>query len=113
MIKDLDDLDGVDWAALGHAWGAADDVPDLLRRLVGPEPEARADALRGLRGAVHLHGDVFDSTVAAIPFLLGLAVDSRVPDRAGVLRLLAGIGGATRREDPGPDFVAARAAVAG
>ncbi|MGI5183903.1 hypothetical protein ACQEVZ_47375 [Dactylosporangium sp. CA-152071] len=113
MIKDLDDLDGVDWAALGHAWGAADDVPDLLRRLAGPEPEVRADALNGLRGAVHLHGDVFDSTVAAVPFLLALAGNPRVPDRAGVLRLLAGIGGATRREDPEPDFVAARVAVVG
>ncbi|MFF5232974.1 hypothetical protein [Dactylosporangium sp. NPDC000521] len=112
MIKELDDLDGVGWGALGHAWGAADDVPDLLRRLAGPEPRDRADALSGLRGAVYLHGDVFDGTVAAIPFLLGLASDPRVPDRAGVLRLLAGIGGATRREDQDPDFVAARAAVA-
>ncbi|MET7393518.1 hypothetical protein ABZS66_08500 [Dactylosporangium sp. NPDC005572] len=112
MIKELDDLDGVDWGALGHAWGAADDVPDLLRQLIGPEPQARAGALNVLRGTVYLRGDVFDSTVAAIPFLLALAGDSRVPDRAGVLRLLAGIGGATRREDPGPDFVAARVAVA-
>ncbi|MDG6105759.1 hypothetical protein Daura_18895 [Dactylosporangium aurantiacum] len=113
MIKDLDELGGVDWGALSHAWGAADDVPDLLRRLVGPDPRGRADALGELRGTVHRHGDVFDGTVAAIPFLLAVAGDARVPDRAGVLRLLAGIGGATRREDPGPDCTAARAAVAG
>ncbi|GGM83354.1 hypothetical protein ACFFX1_37465 [Dactylosporangium sucinum] len=112
MIKELDDLDGVGWGALSHAWGAADDVPDMLRRLVGPEPQARADALSELRGTVYRHGDVFDSTVAAIPFLLAAADDPRLPDRAGVLRLLAGIGGATRRDDPDPDFVAAREAVA-
>ncbi|MFC5004167.1 hypothetical protein ACFPIJ_40875 [Dactylosporangium cerinum] len=112
MINDFDDLAAVDWSALGHAWGAAGDVPDMLRRLVGPDPAERDDALRELHGVVHRDGEVFDSTVAAVPFLLAAAGDAHVPGRAGVLQLLAGIGGAFRLDDPAAEFHAARAAVA-
>ncbi|MEU4215005.1 hypothetical protein AB0F10_06545, partial [Actinoplanes sp. NPDC026623] len=92
-------VDEVAWDLLSHAYGAATDVPDLLRALTDPDPAVRENALDAMYGAVHHQGDVYDSTVAVIPFLLRLVADRRRPGRAAVVELLAGIGGAG---DTGP-----------
>ncbi|MEU6913953.1 HEAT repeat domain-containing protein [Streptomyces olindensis] len=85
-------IDEVDWASLRHAHGSAEDVPGLLRGLTSADPAERATALDGMYGAVHHQGDVYDSTLACVPFLLALAVREEVPDRAGVVELLVSIG---------------------
>lgn len=33
------EVDFIDWAALRHNYGSAADVPGLLRRCAGPDPE--------------------------------------------------------------------------
>ncbi|MFJ8692203.1 PBS lyase [Streptomyces roseolilacinus] len=86
-------IDEVDWASLGHAYGPADDVPALLRGLASDDPAERERALDGLYGTVHHQGDVYDSTLACIPFLLELVACPDVQDRGCVVELLAGIGG--------------------
>jgi HEAT repeat protein len=86
-------IDEVDWAALGHAYGPADDVPDLLRGLASADPAERETALDGMYGAVHHQGDVYDSTLACIPFLLELVANEAVQDRGGIVELLTSIGG--------------------
>ncbi|MER6911684.1 hypothetical protein ABT354_08440 [Streptomyces sp. NPDC000594] len=86
-------IDEVDWAALGHAYGPADDVPELLRGLASGDPAEREAALDGMYGAVHHQGDVYDSTLACIPFLLELVADPAVQDRGGIVELLTSIGG--------------------
>ncbi|WP_267244867.1 PBS lyase [Streptomyces sp. PR69] len=86
-------IDEVDWASLKHAYGPADDVPELLRGLASADPAEREKALDGMYGAVHHQGDVYDSTLACIPFLLELAAADAVPDRGGVIELLTSIGG--------------------
>ncbi|RST11608.1 HEAT repeat domain-containing protein [Streptomyces sp. WAC05374] len=86
-------IDEVDWASLGHAYGPADDVPDLLRGLASPDPVEREVALDGMYGAVHHQGDVYDSTLACIPFLLELVAEPEVQDRGCVIELLTSIGG--------------------
>ncbi|MFD5161129.1 HEAT repeat domain-containing protein [Streptomyces hawaiiensis] len=85
-------IDEVDWASLRHGYGSAEDVPGLLRGLASADPAERQTALDGLYGAVHHQGDVYDATVACVPFLLALAVREEVPDRAGVVELLVSIG---------------------
>ncbi|MFJ8593895.1 HEAT repeat domain-containing protein [Streptomyces sp. NPDC093598] len=85
-------IDEVDWASLRHAYGSAEDVPGLLRGLASADPAERQTALDGMYGAVHHQGDVYDSTLACVPFLLALAVSEEVPDRAGVVELLVSIG---------------------
>jgi hypothetical protein len=50
-------------------------------------------------GAVHHQGDVYDCTVAAIPFLIEAAANPDARGRAEVVKLLASIGGADR-DDP-------------
>ncbi len=86
-------LDDIDWAALSHAYGSAEDVPDMLRGLVSPDAATREIALDGMEGAVHHQGDVYDSTIAAIPFLIEAAGRPGAPGRDEVLKLLASIGG--------------------
>uniref|UniRef100_UPI0031DF7F39 HEAT repeat domain-containing protein n=1 Tax=Streptomyces hawaiiensis TaxID=67305 RepID=UPI0031DF7F39 len=86
-------MDEVDWASLRHAHGSAEDVPGFLRGLASSDPAERRTALDGMYGAVHHQdGDVHDSTLASVPFLLALADREEVRDRAGVVELLVSIG---------------------
>jgi hypothetical protein len=87
-------LDDPDWASMHHAYGPATDVPELLRGLLADDAQAREVALDGLYGAVHHQGDIYDCTIACVPFLLQAVADAHVPDRDGILGLLASIGGA-------------------
>ncbi|WP_372499415.1 HEAT repeat domain-containing protein [Streptomyces sudanensis] len=86
-------IDEVDWASLGHAYGPADDVPALLRGLASDDPAEREWALDGMYGTVHHQGEVYDSTLACIPFLLELVARPDLQDRGCVVELLASIGG--------------------
>lgn len=86
-------IDEVDWASLEHSYGPADDVPELLRGLASADPTERERALDGMYGTVHHHGDVFDSTLACIPFLMELVADPLVEDRGAIIELLTSIGG--------------------
>ncbi|WP_199514582.1 HEAT repeat domain-containing protein [Nucisporomicrobium flavum] len=63
----LDGLDEVDWAALTHAYGPADDVPGLLREA----------ALSDLYERLFPQGTVYPATAAAVPFLVELAAEGR------------------------------------
>ncbi|MFE7273487.1 HEAT repeat domain-containing protein [Streptomyces sp. NPDC057623] len=93
-------IDDVDWASMGHAYtDSATDVPDLLRDLASDDPARREIALDGMYGAVHHQGDVYDSTVACIPFLFELVTTASVADRGSVVHLLCSIAG-EREPDP-------------
>ncbi|MEU2115804.1 PBS lyase [Streptomyces sp. NPDC016459] len=95
----LTGIEEVDWASLGHAYGPADDVPELLRGLASADPAERETALDGMYGAVHHQGDVYDSTLACIPFLLELVADPAVQDRGCLVELLTSIGGIELDDD--------------
>ncbi|MFD8080872.1 hypothetical protein ACFV4F_04140 [Kitasatospora sp. NPDC059722] len=115
MHDPLDGLDDIDWAALNHAYGPATDVPGLLRDLTSPDPAERDHALDALYGGVHHQGDVYDSTLACLPFLCALAAAPAVADRGSLLTLLDSIGeSAARRAEladhlPDPQAVVTRA----
>lgn len=95
----LTGIEEVDWASLGHAYGPADDVPALLRGLASADSAERETALDGMYGAVHHQGDVYDSTLACIPFLIELVADPAVQDRGGIVELLTSIGGIELDDD--------------
>ncbi|MET7595779.1 HEAT repeat domain-containing protein [Streptomyces sp. NPDC005481] len=100
-------IDEVDWVSMDHAYGSAEDVPALLRGLASPQPEERERSLDGMYGAVHHQGDVYDSTLACIPFLFALIASEDVPDRGGLVELLASIGGGTVDPQDGDEEYAA------
>ncbi|MBM7439379.1 hypothetical protein [Streptomyces sp. HB132] len=86
-------IDDVDWASMGHAYGDASDVPDLLRGLASSDAGEREIALDAMHGAVHHQGDVYDSTVACIPFLFELVGTVGLPGRGEIVDLLRSVEG--------------------
>ncbi|MGV4986448.1 HEAT repeat domain-containing protein [Streptomyces sp. NRAIS3] len=92
-------IDEVDWASLRHAYGSAEDVPGWLRALASADTVERATALDGMYGALHHQGNVYDSTLACVPFLLSLVACEELPDRGGIVELLVGIGAESAHGD--------------
>lgn len=84
----LDGLDEINWSSLTHAYGKADDVPELLKTLLSSNKEERDDALYDLFGNIWHQGTVYDATPHAIPFLIELLQNEITPDREGVTHLL-------------------------
>jgi tetratricopeptide (TPR) repeat protein len=81
----LERLEEVPWDTLEHAYGTADDVPDLLRRLLLPDPKARAEAQHELYGNIFHQGTRYPATPYVIPFLIEMCADLSVPDRFWLL----------------------------
>jgi hypothetical protein len=85
----LERLDDVPWAKLGAVMGPGHSVPEEIRRLLYPDPEARRRALDRLTWILFDEGTPDRVTPAVIPFLIELAAEPAVPDRPDLLRLLA------------------------
>ncbi|MFJ9011475.1 HEAT repeat domain-containing protein [Streptomyces canus] len=81
-------LDDIDWAALGHANGSAEDVPGQLRAVCGPDEEARENAFRSLFGNIFHQGTRYSASPYAVPFLTRVAVAGPASARADALLLL-------------------------
>jgi hypothetical protein len=97
----LDRLDQIPWDRLTHAYGPAKDVPDLLRRLRTALPGLTGEEspLWHLFGNIWHQGTVYEATAYAVPFLIELAACPLVPDRVGILGLLAEIATGTSYRD--------------
>lgn len=79
-----------DWSHLEHAYGCADDVPEMLAALTDPDPERRASARTGLHASLAHQGvHQFEATVHAIPAIVAAVAAPATPDRGPLLRLLA------------------------
>jgi hypothetical protein len=87
----LDGLDQIDWARLGHAYGAADDVPEQIRALCSAEPAERSAARWKLYGNIFHQGTRYEATAYAVPFLLEVLGAPDAADRAELLELLTAI----------------------
>jgi hypothetical protein len=91
-MKQSDDLmaglDDIDWAALGHAYGSAEDVPDQLRAVCGPDEEARESAFRSLFGNIFHQGTRYSASPSAVPFLARIAAAGPPGSRGDALLLL-------------------------
>ena len=64
-------LDSPRWAELTHAYGTADNIPPLLRKLGGPSAQRRSgDAWPELWSALAHQGDVYPASFAAVPHVV-------------------------------------------
>ena len=81
----LERLDKVPWAELEHAYGSAEDVPALLRKLLSPDPEVRRKTIWTLYGNVFHQGTRYPATPYVIPFLMELCECSETPKRGHLL----------------------------
>jgi hypothetical protein len=101
----FDGMEAIDWGSMRHAYGPAVEVPGLLRGLVDPDPAVRESSLDAMRHGVHHQGDVYDSTLAVVPFLLEALLTPGLAGRDEIAGLLASIGAADEwpYEDDGDD----------
>jgi hypothetical protein len=93
----LDGIDDIDWAALEHAYGSADDVPGLLRAVGSVDARVRDEVLEELFSSLCHQGSVYSATAAAVQFVAKLALDGP-GDRLPLLWLLHGAANGTGRE---------------
>jgi hypothetical protein len=85
----LEHLSSINWSDLSHAYGPADDVPQLLRDLASPTEEMHGRALGTLYTTIYHQGTVYQASAYAVPFLIDLLQQEQVPERDGILGLLA------------------------
>src|SRR5262245_2170965 len=95
----LEGLDKIDWSELAHAYGAADDVPDLLRSLASADSDERENAFHELYGNIWHQGTVYAATVQVVPFLLELLESPKVESKDQILVLLAHLARGGSRPD--------------
>jgi len=87
----LEELDRVDWARLGHAYGPAVDVPDQIRALRSPEADVRRKARGKLYGNIFHQGTRYEATAYAVPFLLEILAAADSADRSDLIGLLTAV----------------------
>ncbi|WP_405831306.1 hypothetical protein [Streptomyces sp. NBC_01176] len=87
-MKSPAELDDVPWSALTHAYGSAEDVPELIRALYQGDEETAAEAIHELYGNIHHQGSVYPASAPAVPFLAH-AVHHASGRREDLLMLLA------------------------
>ncbi|MFF3849308.1 HEAT repeat domain-containing protein [Streptomyces sp. NPDC002328] len=119
FVHPLDGLDAHPWSSFSHAYGPAEDLPDLLRALVDVDVDVDVDgdadvdeaddALSELYGSVLHQGTVYAASAEAVPFLARIAAAGH--RTAGVLTLLGGM--AESEDEHGVAPGAVRDAVAG
>lgn len=109
LVHPLDGLDSHPWSSFSHAYGSAEDLPDLLRALADSDAGAAAEALSELHGSVLHQGTVYAASAEVAPFLARIAVAGR--QVADVLMLLGDMAESEDEHGVAPGTV--RAAVAG
>jgi hypothetical protein len=93
MSRMFNGLYDIDWSSMRHAYGSAEEVPELLVAMRSADTDERDKALSRYWGVVHHQGGVYPCTTASLPFLFEQAGDATAPDRAAVVKLLVSIGG--------------------
>ena len=63
-------LSEVSWSKLGHAYGAASDVPFFLRQLCHPRYTKRDAVVETLYSNIYHQGSLYSATPFAVPFLM-------------------------------------------
>ncbi|EGE39515.1 hypothetical protein SACT1_0097 [Streptomyces sp. ACT-1] len=96
----INEIDGVDWGSMSHAYGPASDVPGWLKGMASADPGVREEAFSGFCNAAHHQGGVYPCTAASLPFLFEMADSPATPDRGSVIGLLLSIGRECLDMDP-------------
>jgi len=107
LVHPLDGLDDHPWPSFSHAYGSAEDLPDLLRALAGTDEGAADEALSELYGSVLHQGTVYAASAEAVPFLARIAAAGH--RTADALVLLGGMAESDDEHGVAPGVV--RAAV--
>lgn len=94
-------LDSPLWGKLNHAYGPAEDVPDLLEELSAKESlvgSADEEPMFRLWSSLYHQGAVYSGSYAAFPHLVRIAESKDLHSRGEILQLAAAI--ASGHDDP-------------
>ena len=95
------------WDSLQHAYGAATDIPDLLRaleRASGPTSDYRDEPWFSLWSSLCHQGDIYSASYAAVPHIVRIASAAAGPIAFGFFLLPASIEVA-RHQGRGPPLL--------
>jgi hypothetical protein len=95
----LNGLDQIVWAEVQGAYGAATEMPELLRRLLSADSRERLSAFEQLEDIINHQGGITPAALVTAPFLVEIATAPTAPDRGSLVRLLAdlSVGGSHER----------------
>lgn len=99
-------LDDPHWGNLQHAYGAASDIPALLRALAlsaGPKSGYKDEPWFSLWSSLCHQGDVYSASYAAVPHIVKIACETEMPIDFSFFQLPAAVEVA-RRTGHGPDI---------
>jgi len=102
-------LDDPRWSELGHAYGSAGDVPELLRTLASatdPIADYKDEPWYSLWSSLCHQGDVYTASYAAVPHIVQIAAQTTKPLDFSFFQLPTAIEIA-RLKGRGPDLPAA------
>jgi hypothetical protein len=91
QANDQDPLAGlseIDWSNLEHAYGTAEDVPPLIRKLQSSDKEDLTSAYGVLYANIFHQGSRYSASREVVPFLYRLAISPKTLLREEILRLL-------------------------
>src|SRR5260221_12651059 len=74
----LETLKTVHWEELSHAYGEANDIPELLLALTSGEQITRERAIETLFTNIYHQGTVYQASAYAAPFLIELLTHEKV-----------------------------------
>ena len=80
-------IEAIEWDKLSHAYGAADDIPQLLKDLLSPG-EPCQEAHLALFGNIYHQGTRYSASAAAVPFLIKLIARDETPRKDNLIFLL-------------------------
>ncbi|RSM19487.1 hypothetical protein CDV31_001647 [Fusarium ambrosium] len=84
-------LDDIDWASLQHAYGSAEDVPDLLRALRVHDERELNNVYFALYSNIFHQGTRYEATSYAVPFLYALLDAKDTPRRGELLYFITSV----------------------
>lgn len=87
----LEKLDDIDWSAVCHAYGAATDIPDLIRTVASGTAKEKEAAWYELYGNLWHQGTIYEATAIAAPFFVELASNPNQQALHEILNYLADI----------------------
>lgn len=84
-------LNDINWKALKHAYGTAEDVPEIIRDLASTEVDKSKKALWALYGNIWHQGSTYTATPYVVPFLYELIQSDTTHRRDEIIFLLVNI----------------------
>lgn len=81
-------LEDINWDGLNHAYGAAGDVPRLVRLVASPDPQKRRRAYNSLWSGPYHQGSVYSCDPPLAKWLIKLLQYEMVPGKDGLVHYL-------------------------